>query len=240
MASWISDLVGLSALLWRRIYDLRGAAENCDVRIYDPSRSGIQIHGIRSRDPFSGSTSMSGWNVGFNRGKHYCLLVRIVPFPVRIQPELVCGCLTSLNLQFFWSLQFLWLNGVLHSLISTPSRRNAQQPGRRLGSVHVIPGSGCCFWDEVHWSSWLIVFRNGASHRRLLHWPRFGAIASSIHGTSVSPVSVIKQWRLVESQCRKESAALKWMRGENNGDGSLFAAWSCHQRLRPFPVTAKK
>ena len=33
---------------------------NCDGWIYDPNGSGIQILGIRSRDPFSGSTDMSG------------------------------------------------------------------------------------------------------------------------------------------------------------------------------------
>ena len=33
---------------------------NREGRIYDPNGSGIQILGIRSRDPFSGSTDMSG------------------------------------------------------------------------------------------------------------------------------------------------------------------------------------
>ena len=33
---------------------------NCEGWIYDPNRSGIQIFGIRSRDPFSGSKDMSG------------------------------------------------------------------------------------------------------------------------------------------------------------------------------------
>ena len=33
---------------------------NCESGIYDPNGSGIQILGIRSRDPFSGSTDMSG------------------------------------------------------------------------------------------------------------------------------------------------------------------------------------
>ena len=33
---------------------------NCEGRIYDPNGSGIQILGIRSWDPFSGSTDMSG------------------------------------------------------------------------------------------------------------------------------------------------------------------------------------
>ena len=33
---------------------------NCEGWIYDPNGSGIQILGIRSRDPFSGSTHMSG------------------------------------------------------------------------------------------------------------------------------------------------------------------------------------
>ena len=32
---------------------------NCEGRIYDPNGSGIQILGIRSRDPFSGSMDMS-------------------------------------------------------------------------------------------------------------------------------------------------------------------------------------
>ena len=32
---------------------------NCDVWIYDPNGSANQILGIRSRDPFSGSTDMS-------------------------------------------------------------------------------------------------------------------------------------------------------------------------------------
>ena len=33
---------------------------NCESGIYDPNGSGIQLLGIRSRDPFSGSTDMSG------------------------------------------------------------------------------------------------------------------------------------------------------------------------------------
>ena len=33
---------------------------NCEGWIYDPNGSGIQILGVRSRDPFSGSTNMSG------------------------------------------------------------------------------------------------------------------------------------------------------------------------------------
>ena len=33
---------------------------NCEDWIYDPNGSGIQILGIRSRDPFLGSTDMSG------------------------------------------------------------------------------------------------------------------------------------------------------------------------------------
>ena len=33
---------------------------NCEGWIYDPNGSGIQIVGIRSRDPFSGSTDMAG------------------------------------------------------------------------------------------------------------------------------------------------------------------------------------
>ena len=32
---------------------------NCESWIYDPNGSGIQMFGIRSRDPFSGSTDMS-------------------------------------------------------------------------------------------------------------------------------------------------------------------------------------
>ena len=32
---------------------------NCECWIYEPNGSGIQILGIRSRDPFSGSTDMS-------------------------------------------------------------------------------------------------------------------------------------------------------------------------------------
>ena len=32
---------------------------NCEDWIYDPNGSGIQIFGIRSRDPFSGSMDMS-------------------------------------------------------------------------------------------------------------------------------------------------------------------------------------
>ena len=32
---------------------------NCEGWIYDPNGSGIQILGIRSRDPFSGSMDMS-------------------------------------------------------------------------------------------------------------------------------------------------------------------------------------
>ena len=32
---------------------------NCEGWIYDPNGSGIQILGIRSRDPFSGSTHIS-------------------------------------------------------------------------------------------------------------------------------------------------------------------------------------
>ena len=35
---------------------------NCEGWIYDPNGSGNQILGIRSRDPFSGSTDMSGCN----------------------------------------------------------------------------------------------------------------------------------------------------------------------------------
>ena len=40
--------------------DLSANSANCESRIYDPNGSGIQILGIRSRDPFSGSTDMSG------------------------------------------------------------------------------------------------------------------------------------------------------------------------------------
>ena len=36
---------------------------NCEGWIYDPNGFRIQIHGIRSRDSFSGSTDMSGYNV---------------------------------------------------------------------------------------------------------------------------------------------------------------------------------
>ena len=43
---------------------------NCEGWIYDPNGSGIQILGIRSRDPFSGSTDMPGWeNVGLEIGR---------------------------------------------------------------------------------------------------------------------------------------------------------------------------
>ena len=35
---------------------------NCEDWIYDPNGSGIQILGIRSRDPFSESTDMSADN----------------------------------------------------------------------------------------------------------------------------------------------------------------------------------
>ena len=41
---------------------------NCEGRIYDPNGSGIQILGIRSRDPFSGSTDMSGQHHSSERG----------------------------------------------------------------------------------------------------------------------------------------------------------------------------
>ena len=57
--SWISDPKGSLALLRRRIYDPSGSVANCEGWIYDPNGSGIQILGIRSRDPFSGSTDMS-------------------------------------------------------------------------------------------------------------------------------------------------------------------------------------
>ena len=36
---------------------------NCESWIYDSKASGIQIFGIRSRNPFSGSTDMSGHNI---------------------------------------------------------------------------------------------------------------------------------------------------------------------------------
>ena len=52
------------ALLRRRIYDPSGSVANCEGWIYDPNGSGIQILGIRSRDPFSGSTDMSDWLCG--------------------------------------------------------------------------------------------------------------------------------------------------------------------------------
>ena len=42
---------------------------NCEGWIYDPNGSGIQILGIRSRDPFSGSTDMSGSGHQFHNGK---------------------------------------------------------------------------------------------------------------------------------------------------------------------------
>ena len=35
---------------------------NCEGWIYDPNRSGIQILGIRARDLFLGSMSMSDYN----------------------------------------------------------------------------------------------------------------------------------------------------------------------------------
>ena len=43
---------------------------NCEGWIYDPNGSGIQILGIRSRDPFSGSTDMSGSGHQFHNGKN--------------------------------------------------------------------------------------------------------------------------------------------------------------------------
>ena len=39
--------------------DLSANSVNFEGRIYDPNGSGIHILGIRSRDPFSGSTDMS-------------------------------------------------------------------------------------------------------------------------------------------------------------------------------------
>ena len=45
---------------------------NCEDRIYDPNGSGIQILGIRSRDPFSGSTDMSGSEYQFHNEKTSC------------------------------------------------------------------------------------------------------------------------------------------------------------------------
>ena len=41
--------------------DLSANSANCEGRIHDPNGSGIQILGIRSRDPFSRSTDMSVW-----------------------------------------------------------------------------------------------------------------------------------------------------------------------------------
>ena len=38
---------------------------NCEGGIYDPDGSWIQILGIRSWDPFSGSTDMSGRRIFF-------------------------------------------------------------------------------------------------------------------------------------------------------------------------------
>ena len=50
--------------------DLSANSANCERRIYDPNGSGIQILGIRSRDPFSGSTDTSG-------GDATCLVGRV-------------------------------------------------------------------------------------------------------------------------------------------------------------------
>ena len=50
--AYFSDPNGSLALLRRRIYDL---SVNYEGWIYDPNGSGIQILGIRSWDPFSGS-----------------------------------------------------------------------------------------------------------------------------------------------------------------------------------------
>ena len=43
---------------------------NCEGWIYDRNGSGIQILGIRSRDPFPGSTDMSGSGHQFHNGKN--------------------------------------------------------------------------------------------------------------------------------------------------------------------------
>ena len=56
----ISDPDGSPALPWRRIYDLSVPAGDFDGWIYDQNRFGMEIHGIRSRDSFSGSTRISG------------------------------------------------------------------------------------------------------------------------------------------------------------------------------------
>ena len=39
---------------------------HCERCIYDPNGSGIQILGIKSRDPFSGLTDMSAYNIILN------------------------------------------------------------------------------------------------------------------------------------------------------------------------------
>ena len=55
----IYDLSGSPEKMQTQIYDLMDLSTKWRVWIYDPIRSQIQIHGIRSWDPFSGSTSMS-------------------------------------------------------------------------------------------------------------------------------------------------------------------------------------
>ena len=57
--SSISDPNGSLALLRRRIYDISGSVGKLWGWICDLNGSGIQILGIRSRDPFSGSMGMS-------------------------------------------------------------------------------------------------------------------------------------------------------------------------------------
>ena len=59
--SKISDPNGSLVLLRRRIYDPVDLSVICEGWIYDPNGSGIRILGIRSRDPFSGSTGMSAY-----------------------------------------------------------------------------------------------------------------------------------------------------------------------------------
>ena len=44
---------------------------NCEGWIYDPNGSGIQIFGIGSRDPFSGSTDMSAYNHELQNASYY-------------------------------------------------------------------------------------------------------------------------------------------------------------------------
>ena len=63
--SWISDPNGSLALLQNGSMIPVDLSANCEGRIYDPNGSGIQILGIRSRDPFSGSTDMSAHDTDF-------------------------------------------------------------------------------------------------------------------------------------------------------------------------------